>query len=135
MKYGDVTQQVGNVLTGTPYAQLARATRVKIRAFEHQAGHSSAGDVESFPNWNVGYAVLTSGSITQSRVVLSKQYSGFIGEQAKATPVGGPVGIPPARLGITDCDTIFEGVLPAGSISLTFPQASETRKVVWDIEI
>ena len=130
MKYGDVTQQAGNVLTGTPYAQLARATRVKIRAFEHNPGDSS----KSFPTWNASYAVLTSGSITQSRVVLSKQYSGYIG-QAETTAANGPVSNPPARLGMTDCDTIFEGILPAGSISLTFPQASMTRKVVWDIEI
>ena len=129
MKYGDVTQQVGNVLTGTPYAQLARATRVKIRAFEHNPG-SNAG---AFPAWTASYAILTSGSITQSKVVISKQYSGYI--KAATTAANQNVSNPPARLGMTDCDTIFEGILPAGSISLTFPQASSTRKVVWDIEI
>ena len=132
MKYGDVAQQAGNVLTGTPYAQLARATRVKIRAFEHNPGDNSG----SFPTWNASYAVLTSGSITQSRVVISKQYSGFIGQPSSGgTAIKDHVSNPPARLGMTDCDTIFEGILPAGSISLTFPQASMTRKVVWDIEI
>ena len=133
MKYGDVTQQAGNVLTGTPYAQLARATRVKIRAFEHSPG-SNAG---AFPAWSASYAVLTSGSITQSKVVISKQYSGYIGRTGSGgtPPDPAQVSNPPARLGMTDCDTIFEGILPAGSISLTFPQASSTRKVVWDIEI
>ena len=132
MRYGDKTGNVSNVLNGTPFAQLARATRVKIRAFQHNAGDAS----DAFPNWNPSFAVLTSGSITQSRVLVSQQYSGyikFVGGTASA--VAAATSNPPARLGMTDCDTIFEGVLPAGSISLTFPGATSTKPVVWDIEV
>lgn len=129
MRYGDKTSSVNNVLTGTPYAQLARATRVKIRAFQHNAGQNAG----SFPNWNPSYAVLTSGSITQSRVLVAQQYSGYLAQNGTAASRN--VGYAASRLGVTDCDTIFEGVLPAGSISLTFPGATMTKPVVWDIEI
>ena len=131
MRYGDKTSSVNNVLTGTPYAQLARGTRVKIRAFQHNSGNSA----NAFPTWNPSFAVLTSGSITQSRVLVAQQYSGYIGQPGSGTASKTGVGNPPARLGTTDCDTIFEGVLPAGSISLTFPGATATKPVVWDIEI
>lgn len=134
IREGSYTSETGNVLDGTQFQQVATSMQFKIRAKGIAAAPTPDGTdtfVKADSDW---FATLTIGAVTLSNVVMNQttDFLLFLSKAASSVSEDSPT----AQAGgvqLSDCDTIFEGLIQPGSLSLKFTGAPTNGKVLWDI--
>lgn len=114
---GYTDEAAANVLSGTQFESLATARELEVRV---RRFHTVTADGQhDTPNQRVEFR---SGALTLSSVAANTQTLANGAAAAAAASVGGTV------KGLSECDVIFRGQVPAGNLVLKVPGG-----VIWDV--
>ena len=141
MRIGGYARSPGtNVLLGGQVTQLFRTGRLRVRAlFQHLSGAGSANlrPDEVMARFQSGSEIISDGPVNLYGMNFYLE-QGTADIPAADSTNDGFAAITERNQDLTDCDTILDGPVPAGNLSLEFTGFEEElgnsgHRIVWDL--
>ena len=137
MRIGGYARVPGqNVLLGGQVTQLFRTGRLRVRALFQHLSAGTGGNLrpdEVMARFQSGSEIISDGPVN---LYGFNQYIGFV----ESTPTDGNTyaALAERNQDLTDCDTLLDGPVPAGNLSLEFTGFEEEtgnsgHRIVWDL--
>lgn len=126
---GNTTSATTNVLNGTQFQTITRPTRIRVRAVGENTTSVSAEEHGKAPGAvsNFTYNADLLAQLVLEDSTLSKSTLRQFGDNVSAAQAD------QSTRGLDDDCIVFDGMVQQGNLILTFPGASSTNKVIWDV--
>ena len=119
MRYGGRATNANNVLEGTPFQQLGRSAQITVRA-KYVVNANSTDEAERKVSLNIGSQTLVDSIVRQ-------QAGGLTGASDGAGSSQGE------NVGLSDCDIVYRGLVPPGTLTLSFEDTGSGIVGYWDV--